>query len=324
MSRHLPLLAILTGVAWLIGVLFHLSDTQSLIHRQAAAALLTDHPMHASFEKVELEVSGQEVTLTGKVATDELKRTAEEVVMQRVRIPNHRGAAANPVTAVHNNIKVDSSLVARAATAPAWWAWGGAGREAWLYGEVPDEAARQRLSTAFATVWPLVKINNNLTITEGRRMPPPDKQITFPAAEAGKPWAGLAGNDIAAKSYDPSLTETGVAADFTALKLDAAALTKGWEPWRNRIANPVPDPPAPPSAPAPAPATPAAPTPRSKYGPWAPPADPVPAPPPAPAAMPAPVPATPAPTTPAATTVKPVQVKPKPAAKPVKPVKPVN
>ena len=258
MTRHIPLLATLTGAAWFIGVLLHLGDTQELITRQASRALKAESPLHASFDQVDLTVRGQEVTLSGKVATEALKAAAEDIVRNKVRIQGHRGADANPVTEVHNDLKVDASMVQRAPESPAWWAWGGAGKQAWLFGEVPDEAARQRLGVAFNTAFPLATLTNSLSLVPGRAMPPAETTISFPAGESGKPWAGVAGLNVEAKAYDASVSDAAAAADFAKLKLDAAVLTKGWEAWRNRVANPVVEvPPAP--APAPAPVTPPAP-----------------------------------------------------------------
>ncbi len=264
MSRHFPTLLVLLALAWILGLFLHLGTTERLITKQTERHLKGTHPLRRSFQNLEIDTSGQEVTLSGRIGSTTLAEQAIASVKTEIRIPDERGAEHNPITAVHNLIKIDPTLAPQAIIRPAWWAWGFAGNEAWLHGQVPDEAARQRIATALTTRYPRINLANNLTIAPGTEMPAPESALTFaPTTDPAQPWAGLAAQGIPARTYGPDLKEATVATDFPALQLDPALLTTGWEPWRARISQPLTTAPSAPTAGSVAPASPA-----SRWG-WA-------------------------------------------------------
>jgi len=105
-------------VLWLGGAMHYLPRVEDSL-REAARASLDAGDAAGAFAGVEVEFSGQEAVLTGRVVSEELRAEAEAIVREQVRPGNGLGKTLNPVIAVDNRVEV---LPATGDGVPGPWA----------------------------------------------------------------------------------------------------------------------------------------------------------------------------------------------------------
>jgi outer membrane protein OmpA-like peptidoglycan-associated protein len=93
---------------WGIGIFLFLGPTEESIGK-AVGVSLSDPKHDGTFDKVRHAVSGQVVTLSGQVASEEDKTAAETLVRKEIRTPDVQ-PQRNPVIDVRNNIEVHAPL----------------------------------------------------------------------------------------------------------------------------------------------------------------------------------------------------------------------
>jgi len=99
---------LLVLLLWGIGIFLFLGSTQDAISK-AVGTSLSDPKHDGAFDKVRHAVSGQVVTLSGQVASDEDKAAAETLIRNEVRTPDVQ-PERNPVIDVRNDIEVNMPL----------------------------------------------------------------------------------------------------------------------------------------------------------------------------------------------------------------------
>lgn len=118
----------------------------------------------ADFSQVQITFSGQEATLTGKVATQALKDQATATIARGLRAKSGLAKGQNPVTAVHNDLRVDPYLheseTPDAQNAqPGFLILAKSGNHVFCFGKVPDEFAKDEVLSAAAKRFPQATIH---------------------------------------------------------------------------------------------------------------------------------------------------------------------
>lgn len=101
---------------WFVGVALHLPDTQRDL-ANSARSIVDNATYDGIYQNVTITFSGQEATLTGAVAREDEKILLEKIIREQVRLRDEQ-PLRNPVTVVHNQVRVDP---AAAPTRHATW-----------------------------------------------------------------------------------------------------------------------------------------------------------------------------------------------------------
>ncbi len=162
MRKYLKPCSILILLFWGAAAFVYLPETTRSLN-QAATEKLESSQYLGIFSEVNARFHGQEATLTGVVALDEEKQLAEKVIRTEVRLPNERGASHNPVTAVHNEIRVDPNATNRKRP----WIIASLFQENQrLDGVLKSSEQRTKLLAQIASRAPMATLNNQILVNE--------------------------------------------------------------------------------------------------------------------------------------------------------------
>jgi hypothetical protein len=170
------LLLVLT--LWGIGIFLFLGSTQDAISK-AVGTSLSDPKHDGAFDKVRHAVSGQVVTLSGQVASDEDKAAAETLIRNEVRTPDVQ-PERNPVIDVRNDIEVNVPLRQR-----PWLIASVFGTEKRIEGVLKEPNQRTALMTALDQQIPAAdekaKSRANQILLDEKSLPASDWDKTLAA-----------------------------------------------------------------------------------------------------------------------------------------------
>lgn len=168
--RALVLLAIL----WAAGIYLFLPSTENELTR-IGGELLVAGEQKGVLSQVELQFSGQEATLSGVVALDSEKQLAEKIISNNIRAGN-LGGERNPVTAVHNEIRVDAAATNRK---PQWLIVSFQPGSYTLAGLVQTSGQITKLVETFFPKSPPGSMANTIVATNETALPAPDWEATL-------------------------------------------------------------------------------------------------------------------------------------------------
>lgn len=135
---------------WFFGVAMHLPGVQRDLAK-AARSLVDDATYDGIYQNVTITFSGQEATLTGSVATEDEKILLGNIIREQVRLRDEQ-PLRNPVTAVHNHVRVDP------ATAPqrhaTWLLVAVYGSQKRVEGVLKSPSQRHALLEKLEQLWP--------------------------------------------------------------------------------------------------------------------------------------------------------------------------
>ena len=176
MNKYIFWNLLLVLMLWGIGIFLFLGSTQDAISK-AVGSSLSDPQHDGTFDKVRHAVSGQVVTLSGQVTSDEDKSAAETLVRNEVRTPDLQ-PQRNPVTDVRNDIEVNAPLRQR-----PWLIVSVFGHEKRIEGVLKEPDQRTALMTALTQQIPAAdekaKSRANQILLDEKSWPASDWETTF-------------------------------------------------------------------------------------------------------------------------------------------------